>query len=123
MHYYSSPRLSWDAMLKMTGIQLEKIDNIDIHVLLEKGVRGGVSYISKRYSKSNENTDIMYRDMNNLFGTVMSFDFLPYSSFKFLSEEELKVFDLYSIPENSLTGHILEVDLKYPTFLHDSHND
>ena len=110
-------------MLKMTGIQLEKIDNIDIHVLLEKGVRGGVSYISKRYSKSNENTDIMYRDMNNLFGTVMSFDFLPYSSFKFLSEEELKVFDLYSIPENSLTGHILEVDLKYPTFLHDSHND
>ena len=35
-HYFSLPGLSWDAMLKMTGIQLEKINNIDIHLLLEK---------------------------------------------------------------------------------------
>ena len=57
-HYFSSPGLSWDAMLKMTGIQLEKINNIDVHLFLEKGMRGGVCYISKRYSKSDENTDI-----------------------------------------------------------------
>ena len=37
-HYYSSPGLSWDAMLKMTGIELEKVDNIDIHLFLQKGV-------------------------------------------------------------------------------------
>ena len=81
-------------------------------------MRGDVSYISKRYSKSNENTDIMYWDMNNL-----SFDYLPCCSFKFLSEEEIKVFSLDSIPDNSLIGYILEVDLEYPTFLHDLHND
>ena len=46
-HYFSSPGLSWDAMLKMTGIQLEKVSNIDVHLFLEKGMRGGVSYISK----------------------------------------------------------------------------
>ena len=48
-HYYSSPGLSWDAMLKMTAIELQKIDNIEIHLFLEKGMRSGVSYISKRY--------------------------------------------------------------------------
>ena len=64
-HHFSSPGLSRDAMLKMTGIQLEKINNIDVHLFLEKGVRGGVSYISKRYSKSDDNTEIMYWDANN----------------------------------------------------------
>ena len=49
-HYFSSPGLSWDAMLKMTGIQLEKINNIDVHLFLEKRMRSGISYISKRYS-------------------------------------------------------------------------
>ena len=85
-HYFSSPGLSWDAMLKMTGIRLEKISDIDMHLFLEKGMRGGVSYISKRCSKSDGNTDIMYRDMNNLYGTVMSFDCLTYGGFKWLSK-------------------------------------
>ena len=122
-HYFSSPGLSWDSMLKMTGIQLGKVSNIDVHLFLEKGMRVGVSYISKRYSKSKKDTDIMYWDMNNLYGTVMSFDYLPYGSFKFLSQEETKGFDLYSIAENSLIGYILEVDLEYCWKLHDSHND
>ena len=58
-NYFSSPGLSWDAMLKMTGVQLEKINNIDMHLFLEKAMRDGVSYISKRYRKSNENADII----------------------------------------------------------------
>ena len=123
MSLFSSPGLSWDAMLKMTGIKLEEIDNTDIHLFLEKGMRGGMSYISKRYSKSSDDKTIMYWDMNNLYGTVVSFDYLPYGGFKFLSEEEIKAFNLDSIPENSLIGYVLKVDLEYPTFLHDLHND
>ena len=121
--YFSLPDFSWDAMLKMTGVKLQKIDNINIYLFLEKGLRGGVLYISKRYSKSDENTDIMYWDMNNLYGTVMSFDYLPHGSFRFLREKEIKVFDIYSIPENSLIGYILEVDLEYCKELHDLHID
>ena len=75
-HYYYSPGLSWDAMLKMTGVKLEKIRDTGIHLLLEKETRGGVSYISKRFSRADKNTNIMYWDMNNLYGTVMSFDYL-----------------------------------------------
>ena len=58
-HYFSSPRLSWDAMLKKTKIELEKISdidkysNIDKYLFIEKGTRGGVSYIAKRYAKAN----------------------------------------------------------------------
>ena len=39
-HYFSSPGLSWDAMLKMTGIKLEKISDIDKYLFIEKGLRG-----------------------------------------------------------------------------------
>ena len=107
----------------MTGVKLEKIDDIDIHPFLEKGMRSGASYISKRYSKSSDEKAIMYWDMNNLYGTVISFDDLPYEGFRFLSEEEIKGFELDCIRENSLIGYFLEVDLEYPKELHDSHND
>ena len=43
-HYFTSPGLSWDAMLKMTDVKLELIINIDMFQFIEKGLRGGVSY-------------------------------------------------------------------------------
>ena len=121
-HYFSSPGLSWDAMLKMIGIKLEKIDNIDVHLFLEKGMRDGVSSISKRYSKSDENTDIMYWDANNLYGWAMIQDF-PYGGFKFLNEKEVNDFDLDSNCSNSVVGYILEFDLEYFREFHHLHND
>ena len=40
-------------MFKMTGIELEVISDIEMHLFIEKGMRGGISYIAKRYSKAN----------------------------------------------------------------------
>ena len=121
-HYFSSPGLSWNAMLKMTGIKLEPISNIDMHLFFEKGVRGGISYISRRYSKANKNKSIMYWDANNLYGRAM-IQSLPVGNFKFLNEKEINKFDLNSVSENSGIGYILEVDLEYCIELHDSQND
>ena len=42
-HYFSSPGLSWDGMLKMTGVKLGKISNIDMYLFIEKGLGGGNS--------------------------------------------------------------------------------
>ena len=120
-YYFSSPGLSWDAILKMAGIQLEKINNIDVHLFLEKGMRGGISYISKRYSKNDDNNCIMYWDANNLYGSAMIQD-LPYCDFKFLSQKEVNNFDL-NVSENNPIEYILEADLEYCKVLHDSHND
>ena len=52
-HYFSAPGLSWDAILKMTKVELEKISNADMRLFIEKGMRGGISYVAKRYSKAN----------------------------------------------------------------------
>ena len=50
-HYLRAPGLSWDAMPKMTKMKLELITDADINIFFEKGTRGGISYISNRYSK------------------------------------------------------------------------
>ena len=78
-HYFSSPGLSWDALLKMTDVKLEKISDTDKYLFIEKGLRGGISYIAKRYAKGNNkymndydpkkpSTFTSYLDMNNLYG-------------------------------------------------------
>ena len=69
-------------MLKMTGIELEKVSDIDQYLFIEKGLRVGISYIAKRHSKVNNeyypdydknkpSTFISYLDMNNLYGWTM----------------------------------------------------
>ena len=65
-------------MLKITGVKLEKISDIDKYLFFEKGLRGGISYIAKRYAKiykymngydpKNPSKCITYLDMNNYYG-------------------------------------------------------
>ena len=52
-HYFSSPGSSWDAMLKMTGITLEKISDIHMYLFIGKGLREAISSICKRCSEAN----------------------------------------------------------------------
>ena len=63
----------------MTGMRLEKIFDIDMYLLIEKGLREGISYIAKRYAKANNkymkdydpkkpSKFITYLDRNNLYG-------------------------------------------------------
>ena len=132
-HYFSSPGLSWDAMLKMTKIKLELITDIDMFQFIEKGLRGGVSYIANRFSEANnkymENFDenkpskyIMYLDANNLYGWAMS-QYLPTGNFKWLTKEQINKTNLANYSEEHDEGLLLEVDLDYPQELHDLHND
>ena len=130
-HYFSSPGLSWDTMLKMTDVKLEKISDIDKYLFTEKGSRGGISYIAKRYAKANNkymsdydlekpSTFISYLDKNNLYGWSMS-EYLPYGEFEWL--KNVDEFDVMSINEKSEIGYFLEVDLEYHDELHELHND
>ena len=86
--------LSWDAMLEMTGVKLEKIFDIEMYLFIEKGLRGGISYIAKRYSEANnkymkdydpkkQSQFITYLDMTNLYGWAIS-GYLLYGGFKSL---------------------------------------
>ena len=123
--YYTSPGLSWDAMLKMTKVSLELLSDPDMLLMIENGIRGGVSMISHRYSIANNkymgdkydpnkaSKFINYLDANNLYGWAMS-KALPTRGFKWMNEEQLANWKNYPC--------ILEVDLEYPTELHDLHN-
>ena len=73
-------------------------------LFIEKGMRGGISYIAKRQSKANnkliQSYDVnkpskftMYLDANNLYGWAMS-QYLPYGGFKWLNQKEIDKFDL-----------------------------
>ena len=48
---------------------------------------------------------------------------LPIGDFTFLAEDEVASFDLDAATKSDDYGYILEVDLKYPEHLHDSHSD
>ena len=132
-HYFTSPGLSWDAMLKMTDIKLELITDIDMFQFIEKGMRGGISYIANRYGKANNkymkdhNKDepskyIMYLDANNLYGWAMS-QYLPTGGFRWMNQKQIDNLDLNKYHDESKKGLILEVDLEYPNKLHNLHND
>ena len=132
-HYFTSPGLSWDAMLKMTDIKLELMIDIDMFQFIEKGMRGGTSYIANRYGKANNrymktydekapSKYIMYLDANNLYGWAMS-QYLPTGGFKWMTKNHIDKIDLAKYTEDSKKGLILEVDLAYPEELHDLHND
>ena len=45
-HYFSAPGLPWDAVLKMTKIDFEKISDPDKYMLFEQGKSDGVSYVN-----------------------------------------------------------------------------
>ena len=96
-------------------------------------MRGGISYINKRYSKANNKycldynkikpeNFITYLNMNNLYGGVMS-EYLPYGRFKWVKTTNETVNRILNIKDNSLHRYFLEVDLDYPKNLHDFHKD
>ena len=132
-HYFTSPGLSWDAMLKMTNIKLELITNVDMFQFIERGMRGGASYIANRYGKANtkymEEYDkespskyVMYLDAKNLYGWAMS-QYLPTGNLSWMTDKEINKIDLGKYKVDGKKGLIPEVDLEYPRELHDLHND
>lgn len=136
-HYFTAPGLSWDAMLKMTMVELELMQDINMYNFIQKGIRGGLTQCSMKHCIANnkylknfnpskdESNFLMYYDANNLYGYAMSQP-LPYKNFKFLSESEISNFNEHFIKNLNVfdeVGYILEVDLDYPPNIHDLHID
>ena len=123
--YYTSPGLAWDACLKMTQVNLELLHDQDMLLMIEKGIRGGVSMVTKRHGVANNkymkthdkespSKHIIYLDANNLYGWAMSKK-LPTHGFRWMTTQQLENWRYHPC--------ILEVDLVYPHDLHDLHND
>ena len=131
-HYYTASGLAWDACLKETKQDLELLKDYDMLMMFERGIRGGITHISKRYAEANNkymkdydqhkpSTYIQYLDANNLYGWAMS-QKLPTHGFKWIDINKSKVIQLLG-KKDANQGYIFEVDLEYPNTLWKSHND
>ena len=128
VHSFSTPGLSWDAMLNITKTSFELITDIDMYLMGESGLRGGVKYVADRISKHNnkylgdydkkESSYIMYLDANNLYSYAMGQP-LTTGAFKWLKRDKCnKIFK-----KKQDIGYFFECDLKYPKIVINFHND
>ena len=133
-HFLSAPGLAYQVCLKKTEVEIESLTDVDMLLMVEKGIRGGICHAIHRYAKANnkymknyekneESLFLEYLDANKLHGWAMS-QKLPVNGFKFvrkvskIDEDFIKNYD-----EDTDKGYKLEVDVEYPKNLHDLHSD
>ena len=94
-HFYTSPGLAWRACLKCTEIKLELLTDLDMLLMFERGIRGGITqavhkyasannkYMEDKFNPNEDTTYLQYLDANNLYGWAMSQP-LPTGGFKWV---------------------------------------
>ena len=125
---------AWKAALEKTEVKLELLIDIDMLLMVKKGIRGGTCHAihwyakannkyMKDYDKNNESSYIKYWDVNNLYGWAMS-QKLPVIKFEWI--EDTSQFNenfIKNYNKENDEGYFLEVDIQYPEKLHELHND
>ena len=135
--FYTGPALAWGAALKITEVKLELLTDPDMLLMFEKGIRGGICqsvhrharannpYMVGEYNSSEETSYIQYLDANNLYGWAMS-QKLPTGRFSWMRDDFVNRLTpelIEILCESEQHGYLLEVDVDYPSELHDAHND
>ena len=132
--FVSTPWFAWEAALKKTEVKAELLTDIDMLLMVEKGVRAGIFHAihqnakvnnkyKEEYDKNKELSYLKYRDVNNLYGWAMSQE-LPVNIFEWIkvtfqfNEDFIK-----SCNEENDEGYFLEIDFQYPEKLHELDND
>ena len=133
-HFLSAPGLAWKTCLKKANVNLELLTDIDMLLMIEAEIRGGMCQSIHRYAKTNnkymkkfdkniESSYLMYLDANNLYGWAMS-QKLAVNGFKW--KNDISRFNedfIKNYHGNSDIGYFLEVDVEYPRKLFSSHKD
>ena len=132
--FFSAPGLAWQAALKKTEVKLELLTDIDMLLMVEKGIRGGICHAIHQYAKANnkyvkdydknkESSYLKYWDVNNLYGWAMS-QKLPVNEFEQIKDTSKFNEDfIKNYNEDSGEGYFLEVDVQYSEKLYELHND
>ena len=130
-HFYTAPGLAWKASSRKTRVRLELLSDPDMLLMFERRIRGGITqavhryalannkYMGDMYNPNKESKYLQYLDANNLYGWTMSQPLLT-SKFKWVDIEPSQI---HTLSTSKVKGCLLEVDVRYPTELHDSHND
>ena len=127
-YFVSTPSLAFEAMLKITKAKIELFTDINMVLMTEKGIRGGLTQVVKKhaiannkylpiYDKSKKNVVLQYLDANNLYGYVMN-KTLPLNGYKW-ADKTLFTDDFIKGDK----GYLLEVDVEYQKKLLSAHKD
>ena len=131
-HFCTAPGLAWKACLKKTGVRLELLTDPDMLLIFERGIRGGITQAVHRYTSANnkymmgdlydpsrESSYLQYLGANNLYCWAIS-QLLPTGNFRWVNINQSQI---STFTTSKIKGYLLEVIVRYPTELHDSHND
>ena len=151
-HFYTAPGLAWQALLKTAvgycehkkrrkkcelcpdEFRPELLTNLDMLLMVEKGIRGGITQAVKHYVRANNkykkglynpdelNIYLQYVDANNLYVWEM-INNLPTHGFKWKNREDFTPEKIDGLVKKDKRGYLLEVDVKYPKELHKNHNE
>ena len=132
-YFVSTPSLSFEAMSKITEVKIELFTDINMKLMTEKGIRGGLTPVVKKhaiannkylpnYDKSKKNVVLQYLDANNLYGYCMK-KTLPLNGYKWanvsiFTDDFIKDYD-----DKGDEGYLLEVDVEYPKELLSAYKD
>ena len=134
MYFYSAPGLAWKAYLKKTRVELELLTDIDMLLMIENSIRGGMcqaiygyaksnNKYMKNYDKNQESSYLEYLDTNNLYGCSMCKK-LPVNGFKWLTKlDKFNEDFMKNYNEDGDVGYFLDIDIEYPKNLHEMHSD
>ena len=119
-------------MLITTRVDSGLLSDIDIVLFLERGVRGGINAIGelRHFRANNKDLDDFdeskanvygeFFDVTSLYGGTMQ-QTLAVGSYEW--NETITLREILAASDDSVVGFLVEVDITYPSSLHDSHND
>ena len=151
-HFYTATGLAWQPLLKTVAescehekrrkdcelcpdeFRLELLTDINMLLMFEKGIRGGITEPVKLYAKANNkymkdfyNPDeksiyLQYLDANNKYRWVM-LKKLPTHGFLWKEADDFSPEKIDELVKKDKRGYLLEVDVEYPKELHENHNE
>ena len=125
---------AWQAALKKTKVKLGVLTNINMLLMVEKGIRGEICHYIYRYEKANnkymktydKNKELSYLEywnVNDLYGWTMSQKF-PVNNFQWIKDTSQFIEDfIKNYNKESDEGYFIGVDVQYLEKLHELHND
>ena len=132
-YFVSTPSLAFEAMLKMANVKIELLTDIDMVLMAEKAIRGGLTQVVRKhgipnnkylltYDKTKKSMFLQYLDTNNLYGYAMnqkvSLDGYEWADVSLFTDDFVKNYVV-----NGDKGYLLEADVEYPIKMRIAHKD
>ena len=132
-YFVSTPILAFEVMLKIAKAEIERYTDINMVLMTENGILGGLTQVVKKhsiannkylptYDKSKKKVFLHYLNANNLYGYAMN-KTLPLNGYKWADVSKFTDDFIKNYDNEGDKGYLLEVDVEYPKELLSAHKD